>query len=29
VKAICVDIRPDEKLIQVEMPEGLEDPDSR
>jgi 16S rRNA processing protein RimM len=26
VKAICVDIRPDEKLILVEMPEGLEDP---
>jgi 16S rRNA processing protein RimM len=25
VKAICVDIRPDEKLIQVELPEGLED----
>lgn len=25
VKAICVDIRPDEKLIQVEIPEGLED----
>jgi 16S rRNA processing protein RimM len=24
VKAICVDIRPDEKLIQVEIPEGLE-----
>jgi 16S rRNA processing protein RimM len=27
VKAICVDIRPDEKLIQVELPEGLENPD--
>ncbi len=25
VKAICVDIRPDEKLIHVEIPEGLED----
>ena len=25
VKAICVDIRPDEKLIEVEIPEGLED----
>ena len=25
VKAICVDIRPDDKLIQVEIPEGLED----
>jgi 16S rRNA processing protein RimM len=25
VKAICVDIRPDEKVIQVEIPEGLED----
>lgn len=24
VKAICVDIRPDEKLIHVEIPEGLE-----
>lgn len=24
VKAICVDIRPEEKLIQVEIPEGLE-----
>jgi len=24
VKAICVDIRPDEKLIEVEIPEGLE-----
>jgi 16S rRNA processing protein RimM len=26
VKAICVDIRPEEKLIQVDLPEGLEDP---
>jgi 16S rRNA processing protein RimM len=26
VKAICVDIRPDEKLIRVDLPEGLEDP---
>jgi 16S rRNA processing protein RimM len=26
VKAICVDIRPDVKLIQVDLPEGLEDP---
>ena len=25
VKAICVDIRPDEKVIHVEIPEGLED----
>jgi 16S rRNA processing protein RimM len=25
VKAICVDIRPAEKLIQVDLPEGLED----
>ena len=25
VKAICVDIRPDEKVIRVEIPEGLED----
>lgn len=25
VKAICVDIRPDEKRIEVEIPEGLED----
>jgi len=25
VKAICVDIRPDVKLIQVDLPEGLED----
>ncbi len=25
VKAICVDIRPEEKLIQVDFPEGLED----
>lgn len=25
VKAICVDIRPEEKLIRVESPEGLED----
>ncbi len=25
VKAICVDIRPDEKLIKVDVPEGLED----
>jgi 16S rRNA processing protein RimM len=25
VKAICVDIRPDMKLIQVDLPEGLED----
>ena len=25
VKAICVDIRPDVKLIQVDMPDGLED----
>lgn len=25
VKAICVDIRPAEKLIQVEFPEGLEE----
>jgi 16S rRNA processing protein RimM len=25
VKAICVDIRPDSKLIQVDLPEGLED----
>jgi 16S rRNA processing protein RimM len=24
VKAICVDIRPQEKLIQVDLPEGLE-----
>jgi 16S rRNA processing protein RimM len=24
VKAICVDIRPDEKLIRVDIPEGLE-----
>lgn len=24
VKAICVDIRPDEKVIHVEIPEGLE-----
>jgi 16S rRNA processing protein RimM len=28
VKAICVDIRPDARLIQVELPEGLEDLDS-
>jgi 16S rRNA processing protein RimM len=27
VKAICVDIRPDEKAIQVELPEGLENLD--
>jgi 16S rRNA processing protein RimM len=26
VKAICVDIRPEAKLIQVDLPEGLEDP---
>ena len=25
VKAICVDIRPGERLIRVELPEGLED----
>jgi 16S rRNA processing protein RimM len=25
VKAICVDIRPDQKLIEVDIPEGLED----
>ena len=25
VKAICVDIRPDVKLIQVDLPEGLEE----
>jgi ribosomal 30S subunit maturation factor RimM len=25
VKAICVDIRPDAKLILVDLPEGLED----
>jgi 16S rRNA processing protein RimM len=25
VKAICVDIRPEVKLIQVDLPEGLED----
>jgi 16S rRNA processing protein RimM len=25
VKAICVDIRPDEKIIHVEIPDGLED----
>jgi hypothetical protein len=25
VKTICVDIRPWEKLIQVDLPEGLED----
>ena len=25
VKAICVDIRPDLKLIQVDLPEGLEE----
>jgi 16S rRNA processing protein RimM len=25
VKAICVDIRPQEKLIQVDLPEGLEE----
>jgi 16S rRNA processing protein RimM len=25
VKAICVDIRPQEKLIQVDLPDGLED----
>jgi 16S rRNA processing protein RimM len=25
VKAICVDIRPREKLIQVDLPDGLED----
>jgi 16S rRNA processing protein RimM len=25
VKAICVDIRPQEKLVQVDLPEGLED----
>ncbi len=25
VKAICVDIRPEEKLIQVELPQGLEE----
>jgi len=25
VKAICVDIRPEVKLIQVDMPDGLED----
>ena len=25
VKAICVDIRPDERVIHVEIPEGLED----
>jgi len=24
VKAICVDIRPEEKQIEVELPEGLE-----
>ena len=24
VKAICVDIRPEERLIRVELPEGLE-----
>jgi 16S rRNA processing protein RimM len=28
VKAICVDIRPEEKLIQVDLPEGLEDLDA-
>jgi 16S rRNA processing protein RimM len=28
VEAICVDIRPEEKLILVEMPEGLEHPES-
>lgn len=27
VKAICVDIRPEEKLILVDLPEGLEDLD--
>ncbi len=26
VKAICVDIRPETKQIQVDLPEGLEDP---
>jgi 16S rRNA processing protein RimM len=25
VKAICVDIRPDERVIRVDIPEGLED----
>jgi len=25
VKAICVDIRPEDKLIRVDLPEGLED----
>jgi 16S rRNA processing protein RimM len=25
VKAICIDIQPDRKLIQVDLPEGLED----
>ena len=25
VKAICVDIRPDVNLIQVDLPDGLED----
>lgn len=29
VKAICVDIRPDEKRILVDLPEGLEEPGSR
>jgi hypothetical protein len=29
VKAICLDIRPDEKLILVDLPEGLEEPDAR
>jgi len=28
VKAICVDIRPEAKLIQVDLPEGLEELDS-
>jgi len=28
VKAICVDIRPEVKLIQVDLPEGLEDLDA-
>lgn len=28
VKAICVDIRPEEKLIQVDLPEGLENLDA-
>jgi 16S rRNA processing protein RimM len=29
VKAICLDIRPDEKLILVDLPEGLEEPAAR